>query len=84
MTTKRKNQNLWPIFFFLPKKIASLEEIHKKLSEFRGRLTVGHPRFGTVPPSQNISFQETYKRNVVNKGGGTADSSTVKQDWNQE
>lgn len=65
-----------PLSSLKPQKVASLEEIRKNLSEFRSRSTVAPPGSGTTA-SQNISFQEIYKRNVVNKGGGPEDSSTV-------
>ncbi|KAG6669553.1 uncharacterized protein LOC122284857 [Carya illinoinensis] len=62
--------------FSKPSKVASLEEIRKNLSEFRLRYSVPplsrpNSAHATTPSSesssQHISFQELYKRNVIEK-----------------
>ncbi|XP_021906482.1 uncharacterized protein LOC110821075 [Carica papaya] len=62
------------------RKVVSLEEIRKNLSEFRRRSTVPSPTESNSQP--HVSFQELYKRNVIAKsegsGGTTADSGTGK------
>ncbi|KAL2506946.1 uncharacterized protein Fot_30593 [Forsythia ovata] len=68
-----------------PSKIASLEEIHKNLSEFCCCSAVQPPSSSTTsPPShsgQPISFQKLYKRNILSKteeSGYTSLDLTVK------
>ncbi|XP_028116794.1 uncharacterized protein LOC114314509 [Camellia sinensis] len=67
-----------------PSKVASLEEIRKNLSEFRRRSAVPTPGDKSssssppLPPSQPISFQELYKRNVISKGENSTNEASLR------
>lgn len=59
----------FPSFSPKPSKGSSLDEIRKNLSEFRLRSSVPppSPTSSSSASSQTISFQELYKRNVIEK-----------------
>ncbi|XP_010265700.1 PREDICTED: uncharacterized protein LOC104603378 [Nelumbo nucifera] len=61
-----------PLATAKPSKIASLEEIRKNLSEFRRRSSPPPPdeKPSSSSSSETVSFQELYKRNVVEKSEG--------------
>ncbi|KAF3969983.1 hypothetical protein CMV_006282 [Castanea mollissima] len=73
-TNPSKPSNLLSSSFSRPSKAASLEEICKNLSEFRTRSSVPPSIIqpNSAHSSQNISFQELYKRNVIAKAGESA------------
>ncbi|XP_050249316.1 uncharacterized protein LOC126696673 [Quercus robur] len=78
-TNPSKPSNPLSSSFSRPSKAASLEEICKNLSEFRTRSSVPP---STIQPnsthsSQNISFQELYKRNVTAKADENATTNTT-------
>ncbi|XP_043701755.1 uncharacterized protein LOC122652149 [Telopea speciosissima] len=57
-------------------KIASLEEIRKNLAEYRLRSAAPPPNEKpSSSPSQAISFQDLYKRNVIEKSEGGNDGA---------
>ncbi|XP_042511568.1 uncharacterized protein DDB_G0271670 [Macadamia integrifolia] len=59
-----------------PSRTSSLEEIRKNLAEFRLRTAAPPPNEKpSSSPSQVVSFQELYKRNVIEKGEGVNDGA---------